>query len=126
VNIVLWIVAWLLALAFLAAGGMKLAQPKEKLVASGMGWADGFGDGTVKLIGALEVLGAIGVVLPAALDVVPVLAALAAVGLALVMVGAVITHARRHESQMIAVNLVLLVLAAAVATGRFGSYSFTS
>jgi uncharacterized membrane protein YphA (DoxX/SURF4 family) len=114
------------AVAFLGAGVMKLAQPKEKLAAAGMAWTEDFSAGTVKLIGALEVLAAVGLILPATLDVVPVLVPLAALGLVLIMAGAVITHARRKESQAIVANLILLVLAAVVVWGRFGPYSFTS
>jgi uncharacterized membrane protein YphA (DoxX/SURF4 family) len=128
-NVALWIIGCVLAGAFLAAGGMKLTQPKEKLVTAGMGWAADFRAGTVKTIGLLEVLAAVGLILPAALDIVPLLVPLAAVGLMLIMVGAVITHARRHEPSAILVNLVLLVLlalAALVAWGRFGPDSFTS
>jgi uncharacterized membrane protein YphA (DoxX/SURF4 family) len=122
-NVVLWIIAGLLAAAFLVAGLTKLTQPKEKLAAQ-MGWVDDFSPGAVKGIGALEVLAAIGLILPAALDVVPVLVPLAAVGLVVLMVGAVVTHARRHEPQLIVVNVVLLVLAVVVLWGRFGPYSF--
>src|SRR5919205_1202779 len=100
-NIALWIIAGLLAAIFAAAGLMKLTQPKEKLAASGMDWTEDFGAGTVKAIGALEVLAAVGLILPAALDVVPVLVPLAALGLVLLMAGAIVTHARRKESQMI-------------------------
>jgi uncharacterized membrane protein YphA (DoxX/SURF4 family) len=124
-DVVLWIIAGLLAAAFLAAGAMKIAQPKEKLAASGMGWVDDFSPNAIKAIGALEVLAAIGLVLPPVLDIAPVLAPLAALGLVLLMVGATITHARRGETQMIVVNLVLGVLAAVVAWERFGPYSFT-
>ena len=124
-NVVLWIIAGLLALAFLGAGLTKLTQPKAKL-ATTMGWVEDFSPGVVKVIGALEVLAAIGLVLPAALDVVPVLVPLAAVGLVALMVGAAITHARRRETPMIAINLVLLVLALVVVWGRFGPYSFTA
>ena len=123
-NVVLWIVAGVLAAAFLGAGLMKLSQPRKKLADSGMGWVDDFSDGGVKAIGALEVLGALGLILPAALDVVPVLVPIAATGLALVMVGAAIVHARRREPQMIIVNVVLLALAVFVAWGRFGPYAF--
>jgi uncharacterized membrane protein YphA (DoxX/SURF4 family) len=124
VNVVLWIVAGLLAVAFLAAGLMKLAQPKKKLAESGMGWTEDFSDGAVKGIGALEVLGAVGLILPAALGIVPVLVPIAATGLALLMLGAAVTHARRKESPNIVVNIVLLALAAFVAWGRFGPYAF--
>jgi uncharacterized membrane protein YphA (DoxX/SURF4 family) len=124
-NVVLWIVAGVLALAFLAAGLTKLTQPKEKLRAT-MAWVEDFSPGVVKGIGAVEVLAAIGLILPAALDVVPVLLPLAAVGLVVLMAGAAITHARHKEFPMIAINLVLLVLAAVVVWGRFGPNSFTS
>ena len=121
---VLWVIAVVLAVAFLGAGVMKLVQPKEKLAASGMGWTENFSAGTVKLIGALEVLAAIGLVLPAALDIVPILVPLAALGLVIVMIGAIVVHARRRETPAIGFNVVLLLLAAVVAWGRFGPYSF--
>jgi uncharacterized membrane protein YphA (DoxX/SURF4 family) len=124
-NIALWIIGGLLAVAFLASGVMKLTQPKETL-ASRFGWAEEFSASAVKAIGTLEVLAAVGLILPAALDIAPVLVPLAAVGLVLLMVGAIITHVRRHDrAQAIVVNLVLLALAAFVAWGRFGSRSFT-
>ncbi|MEU6714513.1 DoxX family protein [Nonomuraea sp. NPDC046802] len=123
-NIALWIVAALLALLFLGAGVMKVAQPKEKLAAAGMAWTEDFSSGVVKAIGALELLAAIGLILPAALGIVPVLTPLAATGLVVVMIGAAVTHARRKESQMIIVNAVLLILAAFVAWGRFGPWAF--
>ena len=122
-NIILWIIAGLLALAFLGAGLMKLSQPKEKLEPR-MAYMKDLSAGTVKTIGALEVLAAIGLILPAALGIVPVLVPLAATGLVLLMIGAGITHARRKEPQMIIGNAVLLILAAVVAWGRFGPYAF--
>ena len=123
-NVVLWIVAGVLAAAFLASGLMKLAQPRQKIVESGMGWAGDFSDGAVKAIGALEVLGALGLILPAVFDVATVLVPIAAVGLALVMAGAAVVHLRRKETQMVVVNVVLLLLAVFVAWGRFGEYAF--
>jgi uncharacterized membrane protein YphA (DoxX/SURF4 family) len=124
VNVVLWIVAGLLALAFLGAGLMKLGQPRKKLADSGMGWTEDFSDGAVKGIGALEVLGALGLILPAVFDVAPVLVPIAATGLAVIMLGAIVVHARRKEPQMIVANVVLLALAVFVAWGRFGEWSF--
>ncbi len=124
-NTVLWILAILLAVAFLGAGLTKLTQPKEKLSAR-MAWVEDFSPGMVKTIGALEVLAAIGLILPAAFDIVPILVPLAATGLIALMIGAALTHARRKEYPMIAVNSVLLILAAIVAWGRFGPYSFTA
>ena len=123
-DVVLWVAAGILAVAFLGAGLSKLLQPRKKLIASGQGWAEDFSDGAVKGIGALEVLAALGLILPAVFDVAPVLVPLAATGLALLMLGAVATHARRKEYPMVAVNLVLFALAVFVAWGRFGPYAF--
>jgi uncharacterized membrane protein YphA (DoxX/SURF4 family) len=114
-----------LAAAFLVAGLTKLTQPKEKL-AGQMGWVEDFSPGVIKLIGGLEVLAAVGLIVPAALDIVPVLVPLAAVGLVVLMVGAAITHLRRHEPQLAVINAVLLLLAVVVLWGRFGPYSFTA
>lgn len=124
-NVALWVVAGLLALVFLGSGAVKLVRPREKLVASATGAAlEGFGAGGIKAIGTVEVLAAVGLILPAVLDVAPVLVPLAAVGLVLLMVGAIVTHVRRRESQVVVVNLVLLALALFVAWGRFGGQSF--
>jgi len=123
-NITLWIIAGVLAAAFAAAGLMKLAQPKAKLAESGMAWTEDFTDSQIKLIGLIEVLGAIGLILPAALDIAPVLTPIAAAGLALNMLGATIVHARRGETSNLVVTLVLAALAAFVAVMRFGPNSF--
>jgi VIT1/CCC1 family predicted Fe2+/Mn2+ transporter len=84
-----------------------------------MPWVEDFSQPAVRLIGAAEVLGAIGVVLPALTGVLPWLTPLAALGLVLLMVGAALTHLRRKEYGNVAINAVLLVLAAFVAYGRF-------
>jgi hypothetical protein len=119
VNVALWIVQILLAFAFLFAGGAKLAQPREALAQRGMAYVEDFTATQVKLIGALEVLGALGVILPFATGIAPVLTPIAAVGLALQMVGAIVVHVRRGESAPIAANAVLCALAVFVAVGRF-------
>jgi uncharacterized membrane protein YphA (DoxX/SURF4 family) len=123
-NIALWIIAGLLAAIFLASGAVKLIRPKEKLTPS-MPIFEDFSAGSIKAIGALEVLAAAGLILPAALDIAPVLVPLAAVGLVLLMVGACIAHARRGEAQGVVVTLVLLAVSVFVAWGRFGPHSFT-
>ena len=61
---------------------------------------------------------------PAALDVVPVLVPVAALGLAAIMLGAIVVHARRKETSNVVVNVVLLALAVFVAWGRFGPHAF--
>src|SRR5262245_43285962 len=123
-NVLLWIFAGLLAGLFLGAGVTKLLRPKEKLAASGMAWTDDFSARTVKLIGTLEILAAIGLILPAVTGIAPVLVPLAALGLALLMASAAVVHARRREVPMIVGNVVLLILAAVVVWGRFGPYAF--
>lgn len=122
-DIALWIAQILLALVLLGAGAAKLSQPKEKLEAR-MAWATDFSQPVIRVIGTAEVLGALGLVLPAATGIVPVLTPLAATGLALIQLGAVVTHARRRELPMIAVNAVLIAIAAFIAWGRFGPYAF--
>lgn len=114
----MWVVQVLVAAAFLVSGATKLSQPKEKLVKN-MAWVEDFSQQTVRLIGAVEVLGAIGIVVPALTGILPWLTPLAALGLVLTMIGAALTHLRRTEYGSIAMNAVLLVLAAFVVYGRF-------
>ncbi len=120
-NVLAWILSGLLALVFLGAGAAKLATPREKLLANPrMAWVSDFTASQVKGIGTVEVLGALGVILPWATGIARVLTPLAAVGLALVMVGALAAHGRRGElRQALPVNAALFVLAAAVAVIRF-------
>ncbi|WP_060887909.1 DoxX family protein [Streptomyces caniscabiei] len=122
-NVFLWIVQAVLAAMFAMAGVMKATQPKEKLVDQ-LPWTADFSQGTVRFIGIVEFAAALGLILPAATGIAPVLTPLAATGLAVVMVLAAITHARRKEPAAIGFNAVLLILAALVAWGRFGPYSF--
>ncbi len=124
-NLALWIVAGLLAALFVLAGANKLFIPKQKLAkAPGGGWVNDFSAGFVKALGAVEILGAVGLILPAALDIAPVLVPLAAVGLATIMVGAAIVEVRRQESKHALLNLAYLALIAFVAVSRFGPESF--
>ena len=116
-NIALWVVQILLAIVFLMAGGMKIIQSKEKLDESG--FAEDFSQNTIRLIGVLEVLGAIGLVLPALTGILTWLTPLAAVGLALTMVGAALTHLRRGEYPNIIVTVIIFALAIFVVYGRF-------
>ena len=117
-NITLWVVQILLALAFVMAGIMKVTQPVDRLEAR-MGWVKDVGPRGVRLIGTLEILGAIGLIFPAVTGILPWLTPLAATGLVLTMIGAMITHGRRGEYSQIGINVVLLLLALFVAYGRF-------
>ena len=120
---VIWIAQGLLAAVLVMAGSMKLAQPKERLAASGQAWVEDFDAQQVKGIGVLEVFAAIGLVLPAALDLVPILTAIAASGVVLLMLGAGATHLRRGELQMLPVNVLIGALALFIAIERFGPHS---
>jgi uncharacterized membrane protein len=122
-NVFLWIVQALLAAAFVTAGSGKATQPREKLLPR-LPWVEDFSPGTVRFIGVMELLGAIGLILPAATGILPVLTPIAASGLAVLMVLAAATHVRRGEPSGVAVNAVLFALAALVAWGRFGPYGW--
>jgi len=112
-----WILAGLLAVAYLGAGFMKTFRSKPALAAAGMAWTDDFQPASVKLIGIAELLGAIGLILPMLLNVAPILSPIAAALLTLVMIGAVVVHVRRKEA--FAPALVLTVLSAVAAVLGF-------
>ncbi|MFI1354378.1 DoxX family protein [Streptomyces sp. NPDC020898] len=118
-NVSLWIVQALLAAFFGMIGIKKSTQSEDKVDETA-----GYSPATLRFIGIVEFAAALGLILPAAIDIAPVLTPLAATGLVVLMVLAAIFHARRKEPGPIAVNAVLLVLAALVAWGRFGPYSF--
>jgi uncharacterized membrane protein YphA (DoxX/SURF4 family) len=117
--IAVWIVSGLLALAYLFSGGTKLFSPYEKVKVS-MSYAEDFKPWQIKLIGAVEILGAIGLILPVLLNVAPILTPIAATGLAIIQVGAIIVHLRRHDDPKgLPVNVILLLAAVFVAVARF-------
>ena len=116
-NIVLWILQVLLGVVFVLAGvmhGFRQEQAKQRMV-----WMQDVSSGVLTFIGTAEILGGIGLVLPALTNIWPVLTPLAAAGLAIIMILAAIFHYRRGETSRIGVNLVLAALAAFVAYGRF-------
>jgi uncharacterized membrane protein YphA (DoxX/SURF4 family) len=117
-NIAIWIIQGLLAIAFLAAGFMKATTPKDKLEEN-MSWAKDFSASTIKLTGISEILGAIGLILPLALNILPILTAISAAALFVVMVLAATTHIRRKEYKEVGMNAVLAILCMAVAVVRF-------
>ena len=122
-NVFLWVLQIVLAAMFAMAGVMKATQPKDKLVEK-LPWVEDFSATTVRFIGVVELLAAVGLILPAATGIAVILTPLAATGLAIVMVLAMLTHRRRREPSAIVFNAVLLVVAVVIAWGRFGPYSF--
>jgi hypothetical protein len=127
-NVALWIAAGVLATVLLISTS-KAFVPREKIAAVGgraAQWVKDFSPRALRAIATLELLAAAGLILPAALDIAPVLVPLAATGTALLFIGAVTMRLRRGERGTIVPDLVYLALAIFVAWGRFGPESFTS
>ncbi len=97
---ILWIVQGLLALTFIPTGGAKVLKTREGLI-PGMPFVEDFKQSTVRTIRALEILGAVGVIVPALTRILPeLLTSLAASGLVLTMVGAAVMtspHSLAHS-----------------------------
>ena len=116
-HIILWVAQGLLAAMFIMSGFMKLSQPIDQLATS-LPWAADVPAFLVRFIGAAELLGGLGLILPAALRIKPSLTTLAAIGLALVMIFALVFHVSRGENQAIGMNLIIAAIALFIAWGR--------
>ncbi|MFI6649073.1 DoxX family protein [Streptomyces sp. NPDC050529] len=113
-EIAYWIVAGLLAAFYLYAGGKKAAQSQERL-APMMGWVDTVPMWLVRVIGAVEIIGAAGLVLPPLTGIAPFLAMAAALGLLALQVTATALHLSRGEVKETGLNAALIALAAVTA-----------
>ena len=119
-NVALWITAGLLAAVALVGGITKTFVPKARLAAQHGGeWTANASAGFVKTLGVLEILAAAGLILPAALDIAPVMVPVTAICWILLMIGAMITHARLNQPKLVGVNAIYLALAAFIAIGSF-------
>lgn len=118
-NLALWVTQGLLAAIFAGTGMNKLVRPKEKLLEAGLNSLAPYPPPLLRSLGAIELLGAIGLILPWLTGIAPVLTPLAALGLAVIMVGAVNAHRRLGERQLVFTVLVLLLACLFVAVGRF-------
>lgn len=116
-HVVLWIAQLVLASLFAISGGMKISLPIPALSESAP-WTADVSPMLVRFIGAVELLGAAGVLLPALTGVKPWLTPLAAAALALVMLLAMGFHLTRGEATAIGINVMLGALALFVAWGR--------
>ena len=114
-----WILAGALALSNLFAAGLKLTRSKEQLHAMGQAWVEDFTPNAIKGIGVAELLGALGLILPPLTRIAPVLSPIAAIGVAVLQVGAGITHVRRMEFRMLCAIGPLVILAVVVAVLGF-------
>ncbi|WP_413761339.1 DoxX family protein [Streptomyces sp. MMBL 11-3] len=112
-DIAYWITAGLLALFYLYGGGVKVVRSKERLRPM-MAWVDDMPMSAVRALGAVEVLGALGLVLPPLTGIAPWLALAAAVGFVVLQIGAVRVHLRMGD-RAIALNLTLAATAAVTA-----------
>jgi hypothetical protein len=118
-NKAVWFLQILVALAFTGSGGMKLVTPPDQLrLQPNMAWAADFGDRDIKAIGAAEILGAVGLIVPAATGIMPVLTPVAGAALAALMGGAAYTHIQRHEAPIAPLVLGTLALTAGLLRGR--------
>src|SRR5699024_2432497 len=121
-NIVLWILAFVLAAVFVGSGVVKLVVAREQQIAR-TPYVEDFPQAMIRGIGVLEILGAIGLLLPALVGVATVLVPLAGAGLALTMVFAALVHTRRGDGRAATMpSIVLALLSVLVAWARFGPY----
>lgn len=129
VNVALWVAQLLLAAVFLASGVVKSTWPKDRLIASGQTGVAPFPPAVIRLTAASELVAVVGLIAPRMSGIAPVLTPLAAVGLCIVMLGALVSHSRllradhlagrgHTEARNVAVNVVILILCVAVAVGR--------
>lgn len=124
-NIALWIVQVLLAAAFLMSGMMKIGNPPEELIKAGMTFVSYTPHALVKFIGAAELFGALGLLLPSLTRIQPKLTPIAAALLGVVMLLAAITHLTHGEAPMIVPNIILGALASFTAWGRWSKAPIT-
>jgi uncharacterized membrane protein YphA (DoxX/SURF4 family) len=118
-NALLWTLSIVLATIYVVSGSSKLVAPRERLLAvPGMGWIENTPMERVRTIGTLEIAGAIGLIVPWAAGILPLLTPLAAAGLAAVQVGAMWTHISRGEHEHLWLNVLLLLAAILIAVGR--------
>jgi len=125
-NIALWVGQILLAGVYAMAGYMKVSQPIDALVASGMTYAGDYPELLTRFVGIMEILGAIGIILPAATRILPSLTPLAAVGFSVIQVLAFGLHTMRGEYGVLPVNIVLLAISVFVLWGRLRKVPITA
>lgn len=115
-NIALWVAQSLIALTLIWAAYAKLLQPIEE-TAKMLPWALD-NPGLLTFTGIIDLLGGIGIILPAALKIQPKLSVFAAYGTIVLMIAAIIFHISRGEVSLIGMNIFFLILAVFVVWGR--------
>jgi uncharacterized membrane protein YphA (DoxX/SURF4 family) len=119
-NIALWISQGVLAVVFLISGTLKSTQSKERMIATGQTGVVFFPLPVIRMVAALELAAVAGLLLPGLTGIAPALTPAAAIGLAVVMVGAAISHTKLNEVRAVSTNVALFALCVFVAWGRLG------
>ncbi len=114
----LWLISMVVAAAFLVSGARKITRSRAELIGRGQAWAESVSETGIKAIGAAEMAGAAGLLLPAATGVATLLTPLAALALAALMTCAAVLHQSRGEGASLAPPLVLAALCFFIAWGR--------
>lgn len=116
-NLVLWTLQGLMAFLFLLSGSMKALRPLEE-VSKRMAWANDVPAWFVRFIGIAEILGALGLILPAFTGILSWLTVAASVGLVILMLSAGVLHASRREFSSLGITVLLLALILVIVVGR--------
>ena len=117
-NTILWILQSLMALTFLIPGMFKLILSEQQLVAKGLTGVEGLPLPLIRFIGVSEIMGAIGIILPVLLNILPLLTVVSAIGLALIMIPAALISYKRHEYKKIFINAIIFCICIFIAYGR--------
>lgn len=118
-NTLFWMLEILVAATFLYSGINKSIYQEQKLVSIGQTGVEGLPITLIRFIGIIEILGSIGLILPLALNILPKLTAMSAIGFAIIMVLAAKIHYNRHEPKNVVNNCILLLLCVLIAWYRF-------
>lgn len=117
-NLGLWVAQWLFAASFVGAGLMKSAMPIAQLAAI-WPWTGELAPTLVRLLGAIDLLGGLGVLLPSLTRIKPRLTMAAAIACIALQLCAMLFHASRGELAALPVNVVFIAVAAFIAWGRW-------
>lgn len=116
-NVALWIIQVIVAALFLTAGSLKLVLTKKNLIKV-FEWIEDYNEKPIRLIGASEILGGLGLFLPGVYSTFEILIPFAAMGLTLIMVLATFLHLRRKETKDLILNIIILILLLIIVAGR--------
>jgi uncharacterized membrane protein len=117
-NTLLWVLQSLMAVTFFVPGIFKLIFSEQQLVAKGMAGVEGLPLAVIRFIGIMEILGAIGIILPMLLNILPELTVVSAIGFALIMIPAEIISCKRHEYKKVFINAIIFLICIFISYGR--------